>query len=77
MSAAVVLVHFSSLLHKTGIENFGESGRDFVNSVGSGQAPPDLSGEATGGWEDLNPPLASRTTPGIRTKPQRNFFRRG
>jgi hypothetical protein len=35
------------------------------------------SGEATGGLEGLNPPLASRITPGIRTKPQRNFFGKG
>jgi hypothetical protein len=34
------------------------------------------SGEATGGG-GFEPPLASRTTPGIRTKPQRNFFGRG
>jgi hypothetical protein len=34
------------------------------------------SGEATrgGGFE---PPLATRITPGIRTKPQRNFFGKG
>jgi hypothetical protein len=31
------------------------------------------SGEATGGL-GFEPPLASRTTPGIRTKPQRNFL---
>jgi hypothetical protein len=35
-----------------------------------------VSGEATGGLGSLNPPLASRTTPGIRTKAQRNFFGR-
>jgi hypothetical protein len=34
------------------------------------------SGEATGGG-GLNPPLASRITPGIRTKPQRYFFGKG
>jgi hypothetical protein len=27
-----------------------------------------------GGFGGLNPPLASRTTHGIRTKPQRNFL---
>jgi hypothetical protein len=37
-------------------------------------------GEATGGLGGLNPPpppLASRITPGIRTKPQKNFFGKG
>jgi hypothetical protein len=30
-----------------------------------------------GVWGFESPPLASRTTPGIRKKPQRNFFGRG
>jgi hypothetical protein len=30
-----------------------------------------------GVWGGLNPPLASRITPGIRTKPQINFFGKG
>jgi hypothetical protein len=34
-----------------------------------------ISGEATRGFGGrVEPPLASRTTPGIRTKPQRNSF---
>jgi hypothetical protein len=48
--------------------------------VQSGVTSATASGEATGGgglggFEP--PPLASRITPGIRTKPQRNFFGKG